>query len=558
MQLLIFLIILGVAAVTHASQTPARANGLRFLGASYNIIKGNPDGGQLSGGGVDPGLSLTRRVLGLTWDDGKTTVDGKFLEPDQVNFAHRSSCVKTTTNEVISGAKSYQDKLKVNVEASASYDSGLWNVAFSLSAGYERVEKETSKSHKVFFEEKEVCNNGTARYKLDSAQVENWPVTKDFAAAVCALPEEYDQTAYGAFIDNWGTDIVETVQLGTRKTTRYESSYTQVASYAMENIDASVSASGGYGGFDASLTVDVNKFKESMSDTSKFTENKVEFTSGGDSLPEPIGVKLLPIHSVITDSFFSALEDKYRCENLEQRRNNVKRVLKEYPEIEKVTAPQDPTVRIPLTWPLGTYGLPETTSGCPQGKDSIWHKGTRFHDTQDGDPSNSWSDPYDLAGYKNKKDMEQKFCMRTQNRTTPYDLPWPKGNYCVYKKGNCPEGLSEGYVQWDDEDDDNANNVTGSLPDGNYNRNTRIYYCCRNDGFATNAINLPTDSPFVLFKGETHECQLVHGTNVREEWFYWDNEDDSGYVTETKRPRPNLQESNNNLKIHFCYYTKTK
>ncbi len=100
-----------------------------------------------------------------------------------------------------------------------------------------------------------------------------------------------------------------------------------------------MTASGGYGGFDASLTVDVKRFKDSMENTSKFTENTVEFTSGGDSLPEPIGVKLLPIHSVITDSFFSALEDNYRCENLEQRRNNVNRVLQEYPEIEGVTAP---------------------------------------------------------------------------------------------------------------------------------------------------------------------------------------------------------------------------
>ncbi len=99
----------------------------------------------------------------------------------------------------------------------------------------------------------------------------------------------------------------------------------------------------------------------------------------------------------------------------------------------------DPPVQIPLTWPLGTYGLPETTSGCPKGK--FWHKGTRFHDTEDDNPNNLWSDPYDLAGYKNENDMEQKFCMRTLNRITPYDLPWPRGQYCIYKKGeNCPKG----------------------------------------------------------------------------------------------------------------------
>ena len=56
----------------------------------------------------------------------------------------------------------------------------------------------------------------------------------------------------------------------------------------------------------------------------------------------------------------------------------------------------DPEVRIPLTWPFGTYGLPMTKSGCPNG--NFWHEGTRFHDTEDEDPDNLWSDPYDLAG----------------------------------------------------------------------------------------------------------------------------------------------------------------
>ncbi|KAL9962475.1 hypothetical protein ACROYT_G031580 [Oculina patagonica] len=240
-----------------------------------------------------------------------------------------------------------------------------------------------------------------------------------------------------------------------------------------------------------------------MSDKSKFTESKKEFTSGGKDLPEPIGVKLLPIHSVITDSFFSALEDKYRCQKLEQRKKNVEKVLREYPAIKKVNPSKDHPVQIPLTWPLGTYGLPETTSGCPKGKGSVWHKGTRFHDTEDGlfvRADNAWSYFYDLAGYKNKDNMEQKFCMRTKKQTTKYDLPWPKGQYCIFKKRNCPKGFGEGYIKWDDEDYLNRNRKSGTLPDGEYRRDTKIYYCCRNDGFATNAINLPTDSPFVLFK----------------------------------------------------------
>ena len=75
------------------------------------------------------------------------------------------------------------------------------------------MKKETTNNQKVFFEKKKVCNNGTARYQLDLARAEKYSVTKDFAAAVCSLPEEYDQGAYRKFIDNWGTVSVLTTFL---------------------------------------------------------------------------------------------------------------------------------------------------------------------------------------------------------------------------------------------------------------------------------------------------------------------------------------------------------
>ena len=124
MHLAIFLITLGVTVVTHASaHSVATAKGLRFLGVGYNILKGNPEGGKLSNGGVDPGLLSTRKIFKLTWDTQKTSVDGKFRVPDQVVFVHRSSCVETTTNEVFSGVKSYQDKLKEDVKVSGELRS---------------------------------------------------------------------------------------------------------------------------------------------------------------------------------------------------------------------------------------------------------------------------------------------------------------------------------------------------------------------------------------------------------------------------------------------------
>ena len=88
------------------------------------------------------------------------------------------------------------------------------------------------------------------------------------------------------------------------------------------------------------MSVDIKKFKESNTDSTNFTENKVVFSSGGQDLPEPTGLQLIPIHIAVEDSFFSVLDQQYRCKNLAQIRDNVKRILREYPGIFGVAEPQ--------------------------------------------------------------------------------------------------------------------------------------------------------------------------------------------------------------------------
>ena len=79
-------------------------------------------------------------------------------------------------------------------------------------------------------------------------------------------------------------------------------------------------------------------------------------------------------------------------------------------------------------------------SGCPKAE-FPWHEGTIYQDTEDHDTSNACSKPCNLAGGMLKNgDTEQKFCMKTQFRGSKYSLPWPKGQYCIFKKGECPEG----------------------------------------------------------------------------------------------------------------------
>ena len=106
-----------------------------------------------------------------------------------------------------------------------------------------------------------------------------------------------------------------------------------------------------------------------------------------------------------------------------------------------------------------------------------------------------------------------------------YLLVIHSGSYCIFKKGNCPKGFQEGYVFWDDENNKNINRKGGTLPDGVYNRDTLIYYCCRGDGDKLNPVPLPVISPFYLKAFNTSECQRIQGAIATKEYVRFDNED---------------------------------
>lgn len=108
-------IIIALASPTQAIQDPPA--GVHFVGVGYNILKGNPKGGDISIGGVDPGLMLTRKIFKLTYKKDKSSTNLRYRIPDQVSFAPRSvnTCQETEKKEVVVGTKSFQDELKADV-----------------------------------------------------------------------------------------------------------------------------------------------------------------------------------------------------------------------------------------------------------------------------------------------------------------------------------------------------------------------------------------------------------------------------------------------------------
>ena len=126
------------------------------------------------------------------------------------------------------------------------------------------------------------------------------------------------------------------------------------------------------------------------------------------------------------------------------------------------------------------------------------------------------------------------------------------GQYCIYKKGSCPQGLEEGYVYWDDGNLNNANSQGGVLPGGIYKKNTKINFCCKTSGSKASAVLLPSKSPFYLLAYKSAKCQMVISMVANLEWIYFDtahrNNNDKGYQAyphEAGKQHPT---------IYYCYY----
>merc|ERR1719370_490848 len=165
----------------------------------------------------------------------------------------------------------------------------------------------------------------------------------------------------------------------------------------------------------------------------------------------------------------------------------------------------------------------------------------------------SKSSPCHLKGSVTEWGIEQHFCIKTNTNGNH----WPKGDYCVYQyTAYCPQGFNQGAIYIDDEDKDNSNDYSGTLPEGIYSANTLFKYCCRNDGDPDDAIVLPTEDPFFLFP-HSNKCQEVLGMMVTEEYLLFDaeDEDDTSEATGV-HPRVDFRSFGDNLnpKIFYCYY----
>ncbi|CAH1801010.1 unnamed protein product [Owenia fusiformis] len=541
----VLILLVGVFIKLIVCQAPPR--GVHFLGKGYNQVTGNPEGDPGKFGGVDPGIQDTRSIIQLTYARNKLTSDLRYKVPDQVFYGPRESCTESAVLSVVYSSESYQRGLKESVETSYSggFMKGVLEVSFSASQRFAEMKKHTSDEKKVFFQSKNECLYGTARLRLESARSEKFKVTKSFRDAICSLPL-HDTNAFMRFIDTWGTDFIDLVKLGSKETNRSEESETSFLEDVSKEVGGGFSAGGSYKLHSGSLKVDMESIRTSLISRKAQSHNRKTLKSGTKDNPEPIHLRLTSIHGVLTDNYFEGM----KCPGISSMfpvAEKMKTALMGYPIWKKLSKPTGRIIRLPVAWPRGTYGLPKTNTGCPN--DGTWHSGWRKHDTE---TNNWWSHPlhFPVNSYW-KNDIYQHFCTKTD--TTGYSN-WPEGEYCIYKSKKCPEDFEEGWIKWDDEDSNNKNMNGGYRPDMVATRDTIIFYCCRNDGHATNGIDLPMTSPFYLFPIKDY-CQKVNGMKSTLEYFRFDCEDSSN-KNRVGGLVPYHGTSNRDHTIHYCYYTR--
>ena len=120
-----------------------------------------------------------------------------------------------------------------------------------------------------------------------------------------------------------------------------------------------------------------------------------------------------------------------------------------------------------------------------------------------------------------------------------------------------------GYLHWDDEDYINANKFSGVLPDGTYDRNTDIHFCCRDDpkismfnSKANYLSGLPKCAELIVMRHNGSCPARASGyLGPHTGYLQWDTEDSRNADRRVGAFPDGEKDFGSGIKIEFCSYT---
>lgn len=213
--------------------------------------------------------------------------------------------------------------------------------------------------------------------------------------------------------------------------------------------------------------------------------------------------------------------------------------------------PHTEVQQVSFTWPHGPFSFPKTFADCPLGFTAGNNCVLQDNENYNGN-NNEFVGFCLVDGRCTARDIRLCYCTQQVDTST---YAWPNGDYCIARFGGvCPAGFSEGELFWDDENSSPGTSFNGAVPDGVYNANTRIFYCCRNDGSAEQSILLPTDDPFILYAHSSSTCQAVFNMRSHSIELFTDDENNNNQNSCTGSHPFDTGCGGKDHRVHLCLY----
>ena len=236
--------------------------GVAFLGLGYNIFEGNPRGTETSE--LDPGFR--KRVIELTQDQNRNTVDQQFLRPYGVDILEGFTCKFSSKSTELSNEVDYQSSLSTEASMSTTSSvSGAFAVkgipiegsaknAFTSSEKFESFRQMSSLTQTISYEAKAQCTEAEIFFLPYTPQTLDTSI--QLGIDTLSGDDKFDPnnedhiSRYSKFIYEFGTHVVTRVALGGKHVVTSMIESKDVMDLKRDKIDVSTSLS-----FEASVGI---------------------------------------------------------------------------------------------------------------------------------------------------------------------------------------------------------------------------------------------------------------------------------------------------------------
>lgn len=212
-------------------------------------------------------------------------------------------------------------------------------------------------------------------------------------------------------------------------------------------------------------------------------------------------------------------------------------------------------IQIDYKWPNNKYALlaPDRNK-CPNG----WSAGYRTQGVGGKVGFSSGITGRIGVNFKaSAKTITQHYCVKDMKKGDGgAGFEWPKGSYCIARRGKqCPErAFEKGSITWDDKELflRSRNADWGKLPDGEYNRNTKVEFCCRSN---MPPMMLPVAEPVILYQYGP-QCQTIAGMKLDMDFIKFDSNGGLYSKNGCTGKHPGDEKCKGDHILYLCYYKR--